>query len=305
MDCLKRKTKAFLAVRSMTYSVLDVARLATERWISRCQLPRLLSIEAPEPRRDMGMSHHQSQDAKRAADRAYYAKKKQDPLWVDKECQRKREAAKASYARLKQDPDALEAFLEKKREPRRQWSRKHYDTLKAHDPESLKILIKETNRKRRAKDPEKWRQYLRDWRTKNPEKHKEYAAQSRKSQPATWRRYRKKFYKAHGPQYWIGYKTERLAKKRNAPINDFTKGQWEEMKAAYGFRCVYCNHKMQRLTQDHLTPLSKGGSHTVSNILPACQSCNSKKNAGAVLVPVQPLLLTVAPLKHNPTNENA
>lgn len=31
------------------------------------------------------------------------------------------------------------------------------------------------------------------------------------------------------------------------------------------------------------------------NIVPACQSCNSKKGRKAPLCPVQPLLLTLAP----------
>ena len=34
---------------------------------------------------------------------------------------------------------------------------------------------------------------------------------------------------------------------------------------------------MERLTQDHVIPLSKGGQHIKENIVPACPSCNSKK----------------------------
>ena len=30
---------------------------------------------------------------------------------------------------------------------------------------------------------------------------------------------------------------------------------------------------------DHMIPLSKGGGHTIYNIVPACRSCNRKKNA--------------------------
>jgi 5-methylcytosine-specific restriction endonuclease McrA len=63
------------------------------------------------------------------------------------------------------------------------------------------------------------------------------------------------------------------------------------MLNAYGHCCVYCGRKMQRLTQDHITPLSRGGNHTKSNIVPACRSCNSKKGTGEPLVPVQPMLL--------------
>jgi 5-methylcytosine-specific restriction endonuclease McrA len=81
------------------------------------------------------------------------------------------------------------------------------------------------------------------------------------------------------------------ARRVNAPVNDLTAKQWVAMKEAYQHRCVSCGKKQQRLTQDHLMPLSKGGAHTYSNIVPACRSCNSKKGAGAVLKPVQPLLL--------------
>jgi 5-methylcytosine-specific restriction endonuclease McrA len=85
------------------------------------------------------------------------------------------------------------------------------------------------------------------------------------------------------------------ARKVNAPINDLTAAQWREIKEHYGHRCVYCGRKMQRLSQDHITPLSKGGSHTASNVVPACQSCNSIKGVNAPFLPVQPLLLTNAP----------
>lgn len=89
-------------------------------------------------------------------------------------------------------------------------------------------------------------------------------------------------------------KAQRRAREFSTDSGRITGAQWKEIKAAYGYRCVYCGRKMQRLTMDHLTPLSKGGSHTVHNIVPACQSCNSRKHTGAVLCPVQPILLTVA-----------
>lgn len=86
----------------------------------------------------------------------------------------------------------------------------------------------------------------------------------------------------------------RRARKNGAEVNDLTPAQWVEIQAAYGYRCVYCGSKMQCLTQDHITPLAHNGNHTVQNIVPACYACNYKKRTGPPLVPVQPLLLTVA-----------
>jgi 5-methylcytosine-specific restriction endonuclease McrA len=83
----------------------------------------------------------------------------------------------------------------------------------------------------------------------------------------------------------------RRARKASAPRNDLTAVQWKAIKAHYAYCCVYCGKKSQRLTMDHIIPLSKGGAHTVSNVVPACASCNAKKGTGTPLIPVQPLLL--------------
>jgi len=84
---------------------------------------------------------------------------------------------------------------------------------------------------------------------------------------------------------------KRRAQKKGSTDNTFTAADWKEMKEIHDNRCVYCGRQMKRLTQDHLTPLSKNGTHTKWNVLPACASCNSRKNDRNVLKPVQPLLL--------------
>lgn len=103
---------------------------------------------------------------------------------------------------------------------------------------------------------------------------------------------KKAAYRAAHPEGHRASDKRRRAAKANAPLNDFTGLQWQEMQAAYFHRCVYCNRRAKgHLTQDHITPLSKDGSHTLSNIVPACRSCNSKKHAGSPRIPVQPLML--------------
>lgn len=69
------------------------------------------------------------------------------------------------------------------------------------------------------------------------------------------------------------------ARKLNAAINDLTVQQWEEIKRRFDFKCAYCGTFEAALTKDHVTPLSRGGNHTASNIVPACRSCNCSKKA--------------------------
>jgi 5-methylcytosine-specific restriction endonuclease McrA len=96
------------------------------------------------------------------------------------------------------------------------------------------------------------------------------------------------------PEQHAASNQRRRAQKRASGINTISGAQWREIKDAYGHCCVYCGRKMQRLTMDHIVPLSKGGTNTASNIVPACMSCNSSKKAGPPPVPVQPLLFTIA-----------
>lgn len=71
-------------------------------------------------------------------------------------------------------------------------------------------------------------------------------------------------------------------KRRGEEAPDFSHQEWKECVIFFGGECAYCGgttRKGQRLTRDHLEPISKGGRTVQSNIVPACATCNSSKGA--------------------------
>lgn len=87
--------------------------------------------------------------------------------------------------------------------------------------------------------------------------------------------YKREYVKKNREQYRIRTQ-KRNAKKRLLPCN-LNENQWESIKLYFNYECCYCGDK-NKLTQDHLIPLSKGGEYTKNNIIPACPSCNCSKN---------------------------
>ena len=52
----------------------------------------------------------------------------------------------------------------------------------------------------------------------------------------------------------------------------------KELKKLYSSPCFYCG-LTESIQADHVIPISRGGQHSIGNLVPACKKCNSSKRA--------------------------
>lgn len=58
--------------------------------------------------------------------------------------------------------------------------------------------------------------------------------------------------------------------------HDLTDAQWVALMDAWA-GCAYCGGDDAALQKDCMLPISRGGRYTLSNVVPACASCNASK----------------------------
>ncbi len=78
-------------------------------------------------------------------------------------------------------------------------------------------------------------------------------------------------------------KRKRLIREARERGERFSTGLFRWQKEYFGLRCAYCltwgggGAASERLSEDHVVPLSQGGAHDLTNIVPACKRCNTRK----------------------------
>ena len=193
---------------------------------------------------------------------------------------------------------------------KKEWAeenREHVSEFQRNYREKHKDELREKKAEYNRKNPEKQQRRMVKFLEKNPEYPKVHAVAYRAAHLEEIRarkhiRYilnaqaikeKIKIYKLANPEkikeWWRASSQKRRARSRGV-LSDLTTGQWKLIKDVFNHCCAYCGKKPKVLTQDHITPLVKYGPYTMTNIVPACKSCNSKKQAGPPLKPVQPLL---------------
>ena len=72
----------------------------------------------------------------------------------------------------------------------------------------------------------------------------------------------------------------RAARRRRRRVagadNDLTTDQWDALVTAWG-ACAYCGATDAALQRDCGLAISRGGRYTLTNVVPACRSCNTSK----------------------------
>ncbi len=94
---------------------------------------------------------------------------------------------------------------------------------------------------------------------------------------------RQNLWRKENREKFLFSKRRRAIRQRGAE-GSHTLTQWENLKKLYGFMCLCCKRTEPdiRLTQDHIIPLSRGGSDYIENIQPLCSNCNSRKSTKSI-----------------------
>lgn len=71
-------------------------------------------------------------------------------------------------------------------------------------------------------------------------------------------------------------RAKNIRRNRHNGTGDLTAMQWQGILELFEFRCAYCG-STEKLSMEHIIPVSKGGALTKANIIVACQHCNSSR----------------------------
>ena len=79
------------------------------------------------------------------------------------------------------------------------------------------------------------------------------------------------------------FRLRRRARLNNAEVFKITERDWRRLLNRFRFACAYCGRSGVKLQRDHVTPLARGGRHSIGNILPVCPRCNYGKKHGFLI----------------------
>ena len=123
-------------------------------------------------------------------------------------------------------------------------------------------VVAKSRQKEKLKDPAIKAERFRDWATRNADRIKANRARA----------------VAKNPELYRSYSFNRRGLLKSAQSFAITK---KEITRLYSLPCFYCLGVGG--TIDHVIPLAKNGNHSLGNIVPCCQRCNSSKRDQLVM----------------------
>ena len=131
----------------------------------------------------------------------------------------------------------------------------------------------ERERRWSANNKEKRKQYVAKFRSRNEERQKAWTQNWRAANKKHIAAYQREWLQAH-PEQTRQYQRDRKAWKHSS-LGKITTQEWLAICAKYNNQCLRCGD--DKITMDHVVPLSVGGRHSKENVQPLCMSCNASK----------------------------
>lgn len=150
----------------------------------------------------------------------------------------------------------------------------YYKEWAAQNKEKIRQYQKQWN----EDNADAMRQKKREWRSANREK-VNFLKKARYANNPEVKEQVSKWFAAH-PEVKKAAKHNRRAKERTA-AGKFTGQEFIDLCAMYGNKCLCCGSS-DKLTADHVVPLSKGGTNFIENIQPLCLPCNKHKGTRVI-----------------------
>lgn len=122
------------------------------------------------------------------------------------------------------------------------------------------------------------------WQRANPER----TASTQSARKPHKREYNKRWYRSPAGRAWHRANADKIrarSREKNAARNGRKRMKidvalLQELRVLQGHRCAYCPAELgDRPHLDHVVPLSRGGTHTLDNVVWSCAPCNLSKHA--------------------------
>lgn len=168
---------------------------------------------------------------------------------------------------------------------------KRSDTKSGYHAQCKKCVIAKVSETYFA-NPEPAKQRSKVWRKDNPEKvilnNRQWRHANREYNSLRnfeWRKNNAQKHKDNSKKWAKNNPDKRRANNYLRRSNLKANGQYainkKEIQKLYAQMCIYCGIN-KATTLDHVIPIKRGGTHSIGNLVPACQSCNSSKNTKTI-----------------------